>query len=91
MKAGVDRVITCSGALLDTDGAPVGAPHAITLSLISPDGHASAVYRHKALTRDRGTLDVTWTLAEDDVAGVWTVRAVDVASGIEERTWVRIE
>ena len=88
---GTDRVVTCSGSLFDAEGGAVGTPHAVTLDLTSPAGRAPAFYRRKVLTGDGGTLDVSWILAENDPAGVWTIGAVDVATGIEERAWVRVE
>ena len=90
-KPGHDPVVTCSGTLLDADGRTVGSPHAVRLDLVSPTGRAPPFYRRKTLTDEGGAFGALWTLAENDPPGVWTIEAVDVATGIEERVWVRVE
>jgi len=86
---GPARTLTCTGRLDTIEGKPVGRQHAVLLDFRDPAGAVQAAYRTRVLTAD-GRVEVSLPLAASDPAGVWSVEAVDIVSGVQSRAWVTV-
>lgn len=94
LKAGVEtkgsaRTLSCTGLLETVEGKPVGSEHVIRLDLRDPAGEVRTPYGLRALTTD-GRVQAAWALVASDPPGVWSVEAVDVVSGVQDRAWVTV-
>jgi hypothetical protein len=81
------RTLACKGTVLGADAMPVPDCHAVTVRVFGPAGVERPHYFRKALTQN-GVFEVNLALALNDPAGLWTLAAEDVATGVGKRVFV---